>query len=235
MKPPSLRSSALWAAGSVGLLGAGYVALAAAAWSRYGRVQSAPSAEADDSLDRFMPVYEVVERHQVCVAAPAAVTLLAAKNGNLDESAVVRGIFKARSLLLGATTSASDPHGTLLARMRALGWGVLTEIPEREIVVGAVTQPWLPNVTFRAISPEEFLAFRQPGYVKIAWTLRADPIGADASLFRTETRVATTDADARRRFRWYWARFSPGIALIRRVMVQAVKRDAERLALASVS
>ena len=33
--------------------------------------------------------------------------------------------------------------------------------------------------------------------MKIVWTLRADPISADESIFLTETRVATTDAQAR--------------------------------------
>jgi len=235
MKHPSLRSSALWTAGGVGLLGAGYLALAATAWWRYGHVQPPPSDKADDLLDRFIPFYEVVERHQVCVTAPAAITLQAAKNGDLDESAVVRGIFKARSLLLGAGSPTTDPRGTLMARMRALGWGVLAEIPDREVVVGAVTQPWLPNVVFRTIPPEEFRAFREPGYVKIVWTLRADSTGPGTSVFRTETRVVATDAKARERFRGYWARFSPGIALIRRVLVQSVKRDAERLARTAVS
>ena len=54
-----------------------------------------------------------------------------------------------------------------------------------------------------------------------------DPIDDTSCVFRTETRVVTTDANARSRFRWYWARFSPGIALIRRAMVQRVKTHAE--------
>ena len=97
--------------------------------------------------------------------------------------------------------------------------------------MGAVTQPWQANVVFRGLSPEEFKAFDEPGYVKIAWTLRVEPIGASESIFRTETRVVTTDRTARSRFRWYWARFSPGIVLIRQVMLTQVRRDAERLAL----
>jgi hypothetical protein len=86
----------------------------------------------------------------------------------------------------------------------------------------------MPNVVFRGIDPEEFRTFTEPFHVKIAWTLRVDPIDDTSCVFRTETRVVTTDADARSRFRWYWARFSPGIALIRRAMVQAVKTHAER-------
>ena len=70
--------------------------------------------------------------------------------------------------------------------------------------------------------------FATPGYVKIAWTLRADPTRIGGSIFRTETRAVATDADARRKFRRYWSFLSPGIILIRAAMLPAVKRDAER-------
>jgi hypothetical protein len=118
----------------------------------------------------------------------------------------------------------------LLAHVLALGWGVLAEVPGREIVVGAVTKPWEADVVFRAMSAHEFASFREPGYVKIAWTLRADPLDDDACVFRTETRAVATDAFARATFRRYWAVFSPGIALIRRVSLGPVKQEAERRA-----
>jgi hypothetical protein len=41
----------------------------------------------------------------------------------------------------------------------------------------------------------------------IVWTLAVEPLGPDASVFRTETRVATIDAASRERFRRYWAVF----------------------------
>ena len=50
----------------------------------------------------------------------------------------------------------------------------------------------MANVVFRALPPAEFAAFDEPGYAKIVWTLRADPIAAEESLFRTETRVKQT-------------------------------------------
>jgi hypothetical protein len=55
---------------------------------------------------------------------------------------------------------------------------------------------------FRALPPDDFAAFSDPDYVKIAWTLRADPAGAKNSVFRSETRVVATDPGARRKFRW---------------------------------
>jgi hypothetical protein len=116
----------------------------------------------------------------------------------------------------------------LLALTTSIGWGVLAEAPGREVVMGAVTQPWKADVVFRSLPPDQFAAFNEPGYVKIVWTLRADPIGAHASIFRTETRAVATDAFARAKFRRYWAFLSPGIILIRRALLRPLKAEAER-------
>jgi len=119
----------------------------------------------------------------------------------------------------------------LFALTQSLGWRVLAEVPGREVVMGAATRPWEANVTFRGVPPDEFAAFDEAGYVKIAWTLRADPLSPIESVFRTETRVIATDATARAKFRRYWSLVSPGIIAIRWVMLQPVKREAEREAL----
>jgi len=182
-----------------------------------------------------MPEYEVAERHAIHVAAPADVTLAAAIESDLQQSAIVRGIFKAREVILGAEPDAVPRPRGLLDELTSLGWRVLAERPGREIVGGAVTQPGKANVVFRGVPADEFRTFHEPDFVKIAWTMRADPVSATESIFRTETRVMTTDATARRRFRWYWARFSPGIVLIRRLLLEDLKRAAERQVLLTAS
>jgi hypothetical protein len=207
---------------------AGYGLYAGATWLRYGRPRRPPRGEADALLDHFMPMYDVVERHHVRVAAPADLTLATACDMELLGSPVPYALIRVRELLLGARPGhRPDPRG-LLDEVRALGWVVLAETTGRELVVGAVTRPWEANVTFRSIAPEAFAEFAEPGYVKIAWTLRADPVGATASIFRTETRVVATDAAARRRFRTYWAWLSPGIILIRLAFLSPLKTQAER-------
>src|ERR1043165_6210377 len=103
-------------------------------------------ADVDPLLDRFMPQYDVVERHHIKVDAPAEVVLAAAATADMRQSRIIRAIFKARELILGSTPdSAARPKG-LLAETQALGWRVLAELPGREVVVGAVTQPWLADV-----------------------------------------------------------------------------------------
>jgi hypothetical protein len=216
--------------GGLGLMAGAYATWVAMAWYRYGRTAARGPDEADSLLDRFIPEYEASESHHVHVAAPAETTLAAATDIDLQGSSIVRGMIRAREIVLGAKSVDQARPSGLLNEVTSMGWGVLAEVPGREIVVGAVTQPWLPDVVFRALPPDEFSAFREPGYVKIVWTLRADPAAAGESIFRTETRVVATDPGARAKFRWYWARFSPGIVLIRLAILRPLKAEAERRA-----
>jgi hypothetical protein len=219
-----------WGGAAVGLGAAAYGAYVGVTWVRYGHATPATGRQADPLLDRFMPAFDVVERHRIYVAAPAEITLQAASELELQRSLLVRAIFKGRELLLGSASDESRRPLGLIALTRSLGWGLLAETPGREIVMGAVTQPWKANVVFRALPPADFAAFNEPGYVKIAWTLRADPLSDHESVFKTETRAIATDATARARFRRYWSCLSPGIILIRHAMLRPLRTDAEHRA-----
>lgn len=227
-----MRRFTAFLAAATGITAGAYAAYAALAWRRFGRPSPAPAGERDDLLDRFMPTYDVVERHHVRVAAPAGVTFATAGEIDLFETPIAKALFKARELLLRSTPEPAPQTRGLLETAEAIGWRPLARVPDREIVFGAVTQPWEANATFRGLSPEEFAAFREPGYVKIAWTLRADPIEPGGqSIFRTETRAVATDVDAYGRFRRYWSFLSPGIILIRLASLGPLKAEAERRAL----
>ena len=211
----------------VGVATALYATRAGFTWLQYGNPPGPNLDEADRLLDEFIPAYEVVERHHVRVAAPAAIALAAACDMDLAQSAIIRGIFRGRELILGAQQDKVRSPRTLLAWAKGLGWAVLAEIPDREVVLGAVTRPWDANPVFRPLPPQEFAGFHEPGYAKIVWTLRADPISATDSVARTETRVATTDQAARKAFRRYWSLVSPGVEVIRWVSLRLVKKEAE--------
>ena len=219
-----------WLAATTAAALGSYATYAAITWLRYGHAPRPIPNGSDPLLDDFMPSFDVVERHQRKVAAPAAITLAVAGEMDLFHTPVVRTIFKARELLLGTDPDERARPRGLLADVQSMGWVVLGEIPGREIVMGAATRPWEANVTFRSIGADRFAAFAEPGYVKIAWTLRADPIGPNASIFSTETRAVATDAAAAARFRRYWAFLSPGIILIRRLSLAPLKAEAERRA-----
>jgi hypothetical protein len=210
-----------------GMASAAYASYFAATWLRYGHAKPARGDARDELLDRFMPRYEICERHAIDVAAPAEVTLAAAKTLELESSPIIRGIFKGREWIVRSHPDATARPDGLLEHMKSVGWGVLADTP-CEVVLGAVTKPWEANPVFRAIAPADFVAFGEPDYVKIAWTLRVTPTDDGGSTFRTETRAVATDPDARKKFRRYWSLLSPGIIVIRWAMLPALAAAAAR-------
>ena len=176
-------------------------------------------------LDEFAPNPDARERFQVHVKAPPDVVMRVARGFDMQTHPLVRAIFSLRGRLMGRTPAPRAARG-FIEEMRALGWGMLYEEPDRLIVAGAVCQPWLADVRFRAIPASAFRSYDEPGVVKIAWTLETTPADGGTTL-ATETRVAATDADARRKFLryWRWARF--GIIPIRWLLLPGIARRAE--------
>ena len=204
--------------------------VASLTWLRYGRRRG--DLGQAGLIDRVMPDPEVDECHEVHVAASAEATFAAASTLDLQASPINAMVVALRTLpaRLRGDEVRADASAGLLEETKALGWGQLAEVPGRELVMGAVCQPWEGEVEFRPLPPDEFVAFAEPGYAKIAWTLEVEPDGEHACIFRTRTRVATTDAESRRRFRRYWAIFSPGILLIRLEMLRLLRAAAPRQA-----
>lgn len=211
-----------------GAAAGGYAGLVAWHRMRYGNPAIAAKRGHRGLLDRFISAPEVVEHHHIAIAAPAEVVLDAAKAMRMLDSPLVRGMFKARELVLGGAPDTRVHPQALFEQMQSIGWVVLAEDPGRELVMGAATIPWHANPVFRSVPAGEFEAFREPGYVKIAWSLRAEPDSNDRSIFHTETRVSTTDPAAREQFKRYWSYVAPGVEMIRIAMLRPLKREAER-------
>ncbi len=102
--PTRVASRAL--AACAWLAAGAYVAYVVVAWRRHGHPPVPTSGTADDRLDQFMPLYDVVERHHIRVAAPAHVTLAAAREMDISQAPIVRAIFKGREWL---TVCAVEP------------------------------------------------------------------------------------------------------------------------------
>jgi hypothetical protein len=226
-------SAIRWLATCIGLSAAAYATYVAVAWFRYGHPAIPVDGDVDRMLDGFMPTYDVVDRHRVMVAAPAAVTLQVASEWDIRESPVVRALFHGRAMILRTAPDDAERPRAVVEWMRTLGWEVLSEIPGREIVLGIVQQPWAADATPKLVSAAEFAGFHEPGYVKIVAAFRSDPAGLAESVFRLETRAVATDPTARTAFRRYWSFLSPGIVLIGSISLGPLKREAERRARAA--
>jgi hypothetical protein len=154
---------------------------------------------------------------------------------DLTHSSLIRAIVTLRAVAMGAKLDEPDRPRGLIAETTWMGWRPLGEVPGRELVMGAVTQPWLADVTFKPLAPDAFIAFADADYVKIAWTLRVDGAHPHGTIFRTETRALATDRSARVKFRRYWRRVRPGVVAIRWILLRLLKQEAEANQLQSLA
>jgi hypothetical protein len=180
------------------------------------------------TIAHFIPTVDVRLVHEIIVHAPAALVFDVAEHFEMDSIPFVRAMFWLRAKILGARYERERMQKGLVEAMLGLGWVMLTCTPGRELVMGSVTQPWVGEVKFRAVPAESFASFSQPGLVKIAWTLEAEPLGPELTRFRTETRVLPIGEDARKKFQAYWRKFGIGIVMIRWLIAPALKEKSER-------
>ena len=146
-------------------------------------------------LDLFIPRPDIRERHETVVRAPAGLVFDVARGFDMESIPLVRAIFWLRGRVLRARRiPPARPGGLDADALRAMGWGVLEEIPGRLFVAGAACQPWLADVVFTPIPSDRFADYAEPDRVKIAWTMEAEPLEPALSRLATETRAVATDA-----------------------------------------
>ena len=117
----------------------------------------AGQSELASSLDAVLPRFDIRERHSIRVQAPADAVFRLASEIDFEDIWLIRVIVRTREWLLAGPPAPRTLPKRFLEYMTALGWGVLSAIPDREIVMGAVTQPWIAHPVFRALPPGEFL------------------------------------------------------------------------------
>jgi hypothetical protein len=183
-------------------------------------------------LDTFVPEYDFGEVHSVRLCAPPERALEKIKLVNLGEMPFVRLLFAVRSIpaYVGRKRGLpSEKAVPLYEQMLNFGFVLLAEEPGRELVFGGIGQMFKASGGLTPVlrNADDFVAFGDPGYAKVAMNFSADRVDGSTEL-RTETRVLATDAVSRRRFSRYWWLIRPGSALVRRSWLGAAKQRAER-------
>jgi hypothetical protein len=193
-----------------------------------------PGRVASTVLDRLLPTFQAVECHATTIAAPADLVWAALTQVTTGELRLFRLLMGLRVLpgrLHRSPRARFDADQPLLSWAVRFGFTILGHDAQRELVVGAIGQPWrLAGDRGIAVADgDDFAAFDQPGYAKMVANFRLAPIaGGSATQFSTETRVACTDATSARRFARYWRLIRPASGAIRRSWLTAIKRRAER-------
>jgi hypothetical protein len=171
-------------------------------------------------IDRFLPVYDVVERHEIMIHATAERVYAEVRNLDLTRSKLSRLLFRLRGLPPAS-------HNTLDDVLK-MGFILLAEEYDREIVLGVVGRFWKLSGGLRRLGPDEYLSFDQPGYAKGAWNFHLSPAEGGV-LLTTETRVRCPDARSRLRFRFYWSLVGPFSGLIRKEMLRIVREQSGQI------
>jgi hypothetical protein len=185
-------------------------------------------------LDRLVPTFQAAERHSVTIAASADQVWVASTQVTVGELRLFRLLMGLRVLpgrLLGSPGARFDADEPLLGWAGRFGFTILGEEVRRELVVGAIGQPWrlVGGRGMAVAGGPDFAAFDQAGYAKMAANFRLAPTaGGRVTQLSTETRVACTDAASARRFARYWWLIGSASGAIRRSWLAAIKRRAER-------
>ena len=188
-------------------------------------------------IDDFIPEYQFYEYHEVIVGASVDKISKVMREVSLKDLPVAKWLMRARSVAsdqlekpvkkpVGADGKRVDdllskPIPELLLQPGS-GFLMLDDSDPDEYVIGMVGKPWTielpPNIT----TPDEFVAFRLPGNIKVAFNMHVVDMGNGSCRLSSETRILCVDASARKIFGRYWRVIYPGSSIIRRLWLDKI-------------
>ena len=197
-------------------------------------------------LDELMPRYDVVERHRTLVRAEPEAVYAAIREADLAGGplatvlmtirlvpAALIGLLRAprqatRELRERAERRKAGGGKVRLADFERAGFRVVAERAPVELVIGLLGKFWTPRGALRhTVSAEDFRNAPPNGLALAAWNFTIGRRIDGLVELATETRVWCAP-DVRANFRVYWLAVRPGSGLIRREMLRAIRREAER-------
>lgn len=190
-------------------------------------------------LDGALPEFGFSRLECVALAAAPPVAYEAARGLDLltINSPLVNAAMSARGLperLRGRSTPTppslrvADLFDTTGEAWEGQPWVALGENPGRELVFGAVGKPWRASIEWQRVEPEHFTSFDEAGWAKMAAAFVVHPYGTQRSLLTYEARTACTDPASTARFGRYWTLVSPGVGVVLRGALRAVRAAAEQ-------
>lgn len=159
-------------------------------------------------IDSLLPHCDFYERHSIVVRATPERAYDAIVNADLTRSWLTR--------LLLALRGITRPARSMFS--------VAAADPPREIVLGIEGPFWKPACK---PSTPDFQSPVPPDVARAAWNFFIEREDDSRVRVTTETRVLCGE-NARRKFTLYWMVVRPGSGLIRRMMLRAIRREAER-------
>ena len=176
------------------------------------------------AIDDWLPEYQVSARYLILVGSSPEKTAAALRKASFADLPIVRGLMRLRGYRLGKATPAASPA----VESRRFGYFLELVANPQEVVLGIAGRFWRPDGGIvRDLTADGFRDFRRVGYAKAVWSFYVSPVNGSSQL-STETRVQTFGPAATVKFRLYWVVVGPFSGLIRKAMLNEVKRIAEQ-------
>jgi hypothetical protein len=179
-------------------------------------------------LDDVVPVADHVTRQSRVIDAPPSVVWEELHRLQLSSMPVTLLFGAVRALPVLLSGRGRRRGGLDRTFLDVVPIPVLSSEPPTAVVFGGVLQAWRvaggeqPPV----LDADGVREFAEPGWVKIGMEFRLTPAVGGTHL-SSETRVAATDSETRRRFNRYWFVVGPGSSAIRWEVLTAVAVRAE--------
>ncbi len=196
------------------------------------KVEHTPTT--DQEIDALMPDYSFNEYHEVRIkASPERARQILQVTGVKDIPAA-RALMKIRGIadedVDMSDRAANNKGGSDCFSTPDFNFFVVA--PNEYITVMIIKSAMFTNGSGRPAPPEiasleEFKSFNTPGYVKVAVNFRFISVNNEETLLTTETRVQGIIACDSSVFARYWRIIYPGSAIIRRVLLDTIKKRAQ--------
>jgi hypothetical protein len=177
-------------------------------------------------IDSFAPNPDAIETHSIAIDASPEAVRHALCTADLGGSLIIKALLGLRALpeivLHGGNTGRRNQKITLQSMIDS-GFGILAEQPD-EIVLGVTGKFWRPTGNLSPFNREDFDRPVPAGLARGVWNFRLEEAGRDRTILSTETRVVCGDGASRRKFRIYWLFVRPFSGLIRRIMLNSIRK-----------
>lgn len=187
-------------------------------------------------LDNFIPRPRVLERDRVAVVADVPMSWEAVRHLDGRKSRFVRALFSLRHLSdvinhRSLDAKDSDADRRTLDELTQPGGDlqVLAEEPGRSFVVGSIARFGDADAPPRHVPLEEFAAFDEPGYGKLAWGLSVEERQSGGSWITFELRIGLTDEATAKAFDAGWKLIAPFIHAVRTVVLGLLEKQLDAI------
>jgi hypothetical protein len=176
--------------------------------------------EPRSSIEVLIPVPRRRELDHVDLAAPPLEVWESLRDGRMAWPFLVRALQRARARSRPAEGRRREPPlalGELRSTRERPGLHLLAEEPGRELTLGAVVAMRLFTFELLPITDREtFASSREPGLVRLVWSIQLSPLGSTSCRLRVELRIDAADALTWHRFARTYLLLGPFSRLLRR-------------------